>query len=209
MDAICDSMENLTPFGENEEISKWVKNLNLNEDGVHFKNYNNKKYFKEIGKIILDDETTYNGSKKRKTLIKLETMIEEKEYSSDKNEWIYILTINGEIVKIGGTANGLKKRMASYLCGHHTQDRGRSGKCSVTNAYVYNTLYHHLKIKNNIIKMYGYLLPKKEIKINVLGKNKNVYPQTYHLYEADFIENFVHVYGKFPQLSKNFHKRSK
>lgn len=155
-----------------DEKSKWIKNLNLGKDKVEFKNYNNKKYFKKIGEIVLDNETKNDGSKKRKTLIKLDFIIEKEEYSSNENEWIYILTINGEIVKIGGTGNGLRMRMGSYLCGHHTEDRGKSGKCSGTNAYIYNTLYNELKTKNILIEMYGYLLPKEELKKDIFGENK-------------------------------------
>lgn len=64
---------------------------------------------------------------------------------SNKFEWIYIFTINDHIVKIEGTRTCLKDRCISYLCGHHTTDRGKSGKCSGTNAYIYNTFYFYLK----------------------------------------------------------------
>jgi hypothetical protein len=41
----------------------------------------------------------------------------------EKKEWIYLFLINKRIVKIGGTRTGLSGRCASYLCGHHIQER--------------------------------------------------------------------------------------
>ena len=58
---------------------------------------------------------------------------------------IYIFTINNYIVKIGGTRNGLKDRTNSYLCGHYILERGKSGKCSITNAFIYNTFDFYLQ----------------------------------------------------------------
>ena len=60
------------------------------------------------------------------------------------------------IVKIGGTRTGLKGRVSSYLCGHHIEERGKSGDCSKTNGFIYNTMEFYLNLGCKI-KMYGYL----------------------------------------------------
>ena len=61
-----------------------------------------------------------------------------------KNEWLYLLVINNRIVKIGGTRTGIKGRIISYLCGHHIEERGKSGDCSKTNGFIYNTFEFRL-----------------------------------------------------------------
>ena len=33
----------------------------------------------------------------------------------------------------------------SYLCGQHVLERGKSGDCSKTNAYIYNSFVFYLK----------------------------------------------------------------
>jgi hypothetical protein len=53
--------------------------------------------------------------------------------------------MNGYIIKIGGTRTGLKERCGSYLCGHHIEERDKSGDCSKTNAYIYNTFEFYLR----------------------------------------------------------------
>ena len=53
--------------------------------------------------------------------------------------------MNDYIIKIGGTRTGLKERCGSYLCGHHVEERDKSGDCSKTNAYIYNTFEFYLR----------------------------------------------------------------
>jgi hypothetical protein len=63
--------------------------------------------------------------------------------------------INDYIVKIGGTRAGLRGRANSYLCGHHIKERSKSGDCSKTNGFIYNTFVHYLN-KGFKIEMYAY-----------------------------------------------------
>jgi len=167
---------------------------------VHIEAYSYKHLFEKKADIIFDDERKENGDKKRQTGIRLanhdESVIQE------KKEWIYIFTINGYIVKIGGTRSGLKQRFGSYLCGYHTRENGKSGKNSVTNGYIYNTLLFYLEA-GYPIELYGYELPIEEIVRPILGNDGKIRVQTYHAYESALIDHFKCEYGFIPFLCDN------
>ena len=110
--------------------------------------------------------------------------------------------INGRIVKIGGTRIGLKGRVISYLCGHHIKERGKSGDCSKTNGFIYNTFDFYLTMGCKI-EMYGYELPKTEIIIEIFGKETKIIAQTYHAYESTFLEDYKKNYNTYPLLCDN------
>jgi hypothetical protein len=166
-----------------------------------FSNYNKKDYFIQISKIELDNDMDINNNKKRKTLIKFIPLISKEEFT-EKSEWIYIFTIDNKIVKIGGTRTGIKGRVSSYLCGHHIIERGKSGGCSNTNAYIYNTFIFYLK-NGFEIAMYGYKLPKIDTKINVFDKEIIITCQTYNAYESIILNDYKKDYIHFPYLSDN------
>lgn len=182
------------------KIKKWIKLIDF-ENTIEFNKYNNIKDFVKVADIKIDNEKKDDGVKKRKTVIQFIPSISDSEFKS-KNEWIYILTIGGKIVKIGGTRDGLKGRVGSYLCGHHIQERGKSGDCSKTNAYIYNTFDFYLNLGFEI-EMYGYKLPNKEFEIEILGKKTMVKAQTYHAYETIYLEDYKNNYKSYPQLSDN------
>ena len=175
------------------------------EKTISFEIYNNREYFVPIADIILDREVFISGKnegmKKRNTEIQFIPTISMEEFN-EKAEWLYIFTINDKIVKIGGTRTGIIGRIGSYLCGHHIQERGKSGDCSKTNGYIYNTFefYLHLGCK---IQMYGYKLPKTEITIEILGKITIIATQTFHAYESTFLEDYKKIYNEYPILNDN------
>jgi hypothetical protein len=105
-------------------------------------------------------------------------------------------------VKIGGTRSGLKGRACSYLCGHHIRERGKSGDCSKTNAFIYNTLLFYLQ-QGHKIQMYGYELPVMEITINVFEQELKIPAQTFNSYESIFINDFIKEYRCKPYLCEN------
>jgi hypothetical protein len=154
---------------------------------------------------VLDNEffttETKQGQKKRNTLIQFIPKISNEEFNK-KNEWLYLLIINGRIVKIGGTRTGLKGRVVSYLCGHHIEERGKSGDCSKTNGFIYNTFEFYLQLGCKI-EMYGYKLPKTQITIEIFEKKTNITAQTYHAYESTFLEDYKKIYNEYPILSDN------
>lgn len=179
---------------ETKLIYKWIKPIDFTKC-IKFKDYNNASKFIKICDIVLDNDLTKEGKKRRKTLIKLNEILFN---IKEKNEWCYIITINKCIVKIGGTRTGINMRFNSYLCGHHSIENNKSGKASVTNKYIYNTLYYYLTL-NSKIELYGYKLPEHKILID--DNLEKI--QTYHIYESKLLNNFKLNYNNFPPLSFN------
>ena len=196
--------ENFYEVLNSQPLKKWIKELPISKT-IPFENYNRKQYFKSIAEIILDEDlfTSGNkeGQKKRNTLIKFVPTISNEEFNK-KTEWLYLLVVDGRIVKIGGTRTGLKGRVASYLCGHHVEERGKSGDCSKTNGFIYNTFEFYLSLGCKI-EMYGYELPKTEISIKIFDKDTTIVAQTFHAYESTFLEDYKKNYNSYPLLSDN------
>jgi hypothetical protein len=197
-------LPNITEYYEKSPIKKWIK-LIPPEKTILLADYNRKEYFTLIADIVLDNEVSTvgkkNGNKKRNTLIQFIARISN-ELFAKKSEWLYILVINDRIVKIGGTRTGIKGRAASYICGHYIEERGKSGDCSKTNGFIYNTFEFYLSLGCKI-QMYGYELPKTEITIEIFGKETKITAQTYHAYESRFLEDYKTEYSEYPILSDN------
>ena len=193
-------VENVNEQYESSLTKKWIKLISLDKT-IPFDSYNRKDYFVPVADIVLDSELSATGTKKRNTLIQFIPKISNEAFKK-KNEWLYLLIINGNIVKIGGTRTGLKGRVASYLCGHHIEERGKSGDCSKTNGFIYNTFAFYLQLGCKI-EMYGYELPKTEITIDIFGKATKITAQTYHAYESTFLEDYKKNYKEYPILCDN------
>jgi len=197
-------LANINELYESSPTKKWLKLIALDKT-IPFDEYNRNEHFTPIADIVLDNELYTSGkklgTKKRNTLIQFIPTIPA-ETISKKAEWLYLLVINGRIVKIGGTRTGLKGRIASYLCGHHIEERGKSGDCSKTNGFIYNTFEFYLNLGCKI-QMYGYELPKTEITIEIFGKETKITAQTYHAYESTFLEDYKKNYNEYPILSDN------
>jgi hypothetical protein len=197
-------LENIHELYESSPIKRWIKLISTNET-IEFEKYVRKDYFIPVADIVLDTELFASGKKqglkKRNTLIRFVPTIPDTTFNK-RSEWLYILVINDMIVKIGGTRTGLKGRVASYMCGHHIAEREKSGDCSKTNAYIYNTFEFYLNLDCKI-KMYGYELPEIETTIEIFGEEKKILTQTYHAYESKFLEDFKKTYNEYPILNDN------
>lgn len=197
-------LANMNEVYESSFVKKWIKLIPTNKT-IPFEDYNRKGHFIPIADIVLDRECFTSGkkqgNKKRNTLIQFVPTISTEAFNK-KTEWLYLLVMNGRIVKIGGTRTGLKGRIASYLCGHHVEERGKSGDCSKTNGFIYNTFEFYLNLGCKI-QMYGYELPKTEITIEIFGKETKITAQTYHAYESTFLEDYKKNYNEYPILSDN------
>jgi len=197
-------LANINELYDSSPTKKWLKLIGIDKT-IPFDEYNRKEHFIPIADIVLDTELYTSGkklgTKKRNTLIQFIPTIPA-ETISKKAEWLYLLVINGRIVKIGGTRTGLKGRISSYLCGHHIEERGKSGDCSKTNGFIYNTFEFYLNLGCKI-QMYGYELPKTEITIEIFGKETKITAQTYHAYESTFLEDYKKNYNEYPILSDN------
>ena len=187
-------LDNINEIYDKSSVKKWIKLISKDKT-VIFDEYNRKENFIPIADIVIDSELftegKKKGKKKRNTLIKFIPKISNETFNK-KTEWLYLLVINGNIVKIGGTRTGLKGRIASYLCGHHIEERGKSGDCSKTNGFIYNTFEFYLNLGCKI-QMYGYELPKTEITIEIFGKETKITAQTYHAYESTFLEDYKKI----------------
>ena len=163
-----------------------------------------------IRNALIDEETEKvmnvlrDGGHTGEILDDLPNLLEnfDKTQIEEKTEWVYIFTINGRIIKIGGTRDGIKNRFGSYLCGHHIPERKKSGKASETNKYIYNTLYFYLENGCNI-KLYGYKLPQEHITRSMFGKDVKIRVQTYHSYESILMDEYKAQCGFIPFLCDN------
>ena len=125
---------------------------------------------------------------KEKTEIMFKPVIEKSKWNS-KAEWIYIFLMDNKIIKIGGTRTGLSGRCGSYLCGQHVPERGKSGDCSKTNAYIYNSFVFYLK-NNYKIEMYGYELPHSFLKWIFLVKLPKLKRRHFMLLKVRCLEEY-------------------
>ena len=197
-------VENIAELFNKSSVKKWIKLIDENKT-IKMEDYNRKDYFVKVGDIVLDNDIAEKGAKigqkQRKTVIKLEPTINNEDYKK-KAEWIYIFLINGRIVKIGGTRDGIKGRFGSYLCGHHIPERGGSRDCSKTNGFIYNTFEFYLNLGCKV-EIYGYEIPVEEIKRVVFGKEITIKIQSYHGYESVLIGEYSKTYGFVPILCDN------
>jgi hypothetical protein len=195
---------NIQELKEAWPTKKWIKLIPV-EKSTPIDGYVHREHFQLIGSIVLDTDIAEEGKKKgekaRNTVIKLQPVLPEADYKK-KTEWLYLFTVNGHIVKIGGTRDGIKGRWGSYLCGHHIGERGKSRDCSKTNGFIYNTFEFYLH-QGCTIEMHGYQLPRTEIVSEILGIPTVIVAQTYHAYESRFMESFKAIYGHYPFLSDN------
>ncbi len=197
-----DKYMNIKGKYELSNIKKWIKLIPF-EKMHNFSSYNRREYFTHVANIVLDNDLNKHNLKQRSTLIKFQPVI-EKSLFEEKVECLYIFAMNDKIVKIGGTRTGLKGRVESYLCGHHIEERGKSGDCSKTNGFIYNTFYFYLTNDEDIdIKMYAYKIPTIKHACNILDENVDITVQTYHAYESIFLNDFKKTYGEFPILCDN------
>ena len=51
--------------------------------------------------------------------------------------------------------------------------------------------------------MYGFQIPNKEFEITIFDKSVNIIAQTYHAFEATFIEDYKKTYKMLPILCDN------
>lgn len=182
--------------------SKKIKNENLILKTQKFNSDICNNTFKEIAIIELD--LCLN----RQTTLKVNII--NKKLWDTKKEFIYIITMNDYILKIGGTRDGMKGRWSSYCCGYYVSQRKKKngenypGKMSVTNAYLYHTIENNLiHNKNNIWKFYVWDIPISSHKVKILGEETTVISQTFHAYESICINKYKNIVGRIPLLCGN------
>lgn len=146
--------------------------------------------FKKIGNIILD-ENKAAGYSYAKT----------EEWNPTHCGWVYILTENDRIIKIGMTNSTLNSRFSSYQAG--TQKARNKGTCSVTN---YNCSEHFRKNLRTGNKISIFAYPVEEIKTrrSIFGKYTSFLLKSAATYESALLSLYSERNsGNYPILCNN------
>lgn len=189
--------------GKPIDISKWVKQLD-NSLKLKIEDFSIYENFSKIGNFILTD-------KNKRLLWSVNCDSDKKNLYSRYQNGIYIITFNDYIIKIGGTKVGMEGRISSYLCGHCIPERKKKngenypGKMSVTNAYIYNTIYHNLFNQKGSFSLYYYPIDDIEVTKNIFGKEYVFKVQCYDEYEKIALDKYKETIGEYPILSDNSH----
>ena len=184
------------------DISKWVKNID-NSLKLKIEAFSIFDNFTKIGNFILTNN--------ERLLWKIDCESDKKTLYSRYQNGIYIITFNDYIIKIGGTKVGMEGRISSYCCGHCIPERKKKngdfypGKMSVTNAYVYNTIYYNLINKKGLFSLYYYPIDDIEVTKNIFGKEYVFKVQCYDEYEKIALNKYKDAIGEYPILSNNSH----
>jgi len=160
--------------------------------------------FQRCGNIILDESVS------RQTSLLVETPLELVERWGRESEHIYAIVRNGEVMKLGGTRTGMKKRWDSYKCGHCVPQRIQKrsgepfpGKMSVTNAHLYHTIEADL-LEGGKWEFWSWELPSHTFQVEMpTGAKVMIATQTYHAYESWSMSEFRRMAGHIPQLCNN------
>jgi hypothetical protein len=195
----------LNTLKEQLPYKSWVKMIP--EDRViPFQSYEHKDAFIKVADIILDTELNEDGGVKRQTDIYYKPVIDSFSFK-EEYEWLYTLVINGQIVKIGGTRKGLYDRMQSYNCGRHIKERGKSGYCSKTNGFIYNTLCFYLETGHEVElfakKLNPHYVNDTIFENTVKERLIRIKAQIYHAIESEYICDFEQTNGFKPFLCDN------
>lgn len=143
----------------------------------------------EFGESIFNlEENEETGQYK----ITLTEKLPRDDSSEDYANYLYFILIGGHIVKIGGTARHISKRIADYT---------RKSKKS-TNGRIHNYLRFYLKNGVKCELKYVKIKTPKKI-VNMFGVTYDVRSQYYQVYEGIIFQDFYRNYLTFPILGKN------
>jgi len=181
---------------------KWAKPLQQESVTIQLYNERCSHNFQLCGPIVLDE------SPQRQTT--LTVVPEDPKRWKSETEHIYAIVRNGEIMKLGGTRTGMKKRWDSYKCGHCVPERLQKrtgepfpGKMSVTNAHLYHTIEQGL-LRGEHWEFWSWELPSHIFEVEMpTGVKIQIATQTYHAYESWSMTEFQDMAGHIPQLCNN------
>tara|TARA_B100001063_G_C16778248_1_gene567854 strand:- start:12325 stop:13020 length:696 start_codon:yes stop_codon:yes gene_type:complete len=186
---------------DNEPLIDEFANL-IDEEPIHVANcvLNTPEHFplkiKKNGepyktqREYLEDEPNYEGKK-------IDYKGVSPEWKQDDIDWLYLLTYNGHVVKIGMTITSLEDRYGSYSCG--TTRAMKKGSCSTTNFIISECNYMALRLGINV-KIYGIPCPPTLTKKSRFGITKMCRSSTVRDEETMLTEKFVDTYKHKPVL---------
>lgn len=114
---------------------------------------------------------------------------------------VYLIVVDGEVVKIGGSGQTLPNRWVSYQAG--TKQARKKGTCSVTNYDVSQYLINKLNEQSNIA-LYAYNPEPVTATVNLFNQQtKYIQTQIWKEYEKFLLDEYKKLNSTFPILSKN------
>lgn len=152
----------------------------------------------KVADVTIDNDLNKRGEKARKTEIKFVTTI-DKEAWKKRTNWCYVLVIDSNVEKIGGTAAGLKDRCQSYLCG--TEEYRHKGTCATTNYICYQAMLHALN-SGSTVEMYAAEIPPVEVVVEAIGQKFVTKAPVYHQVESFLLDEYKEEFGAYPSLSQ-------
>jgi len=146
----------------------------------------------KIQREYFTDDPTYTGKK-----VDYKPVNEEM-WNDSNNEWLYLLTYNKHIVKIGMTITSLKDRWCgSYSCG--TSRAMTTGSCSTTNFIITECNFAAVYCGMDV-EIYAISCPKEEIIVSRFGETKTIYTSKVRGYETMLSQCFHNTYKHKPVL---------
>ena len=130
-----------------------------------------------------DDLVVYNGV--------------HEDWKDDTDEWLYCITYDGHIVKIGMTITSLKSRYGSYACGD--RKAMKTGSCSTTN-FVINEVNYAALLQGYDVEIFGIRVPKKKELEARFGVTKEISLSVVRDIEEMLTDAFLETTGHIPVL---------
>jgi len=123
--------------------------------------------------------------------------VNQDRWIENTSESIYLITINGHIIKIGETTCSLKERFQSYLCG----DRAamKKGSCSTTN-FIVNEVCYSALLLNHTVEIYAIRVPKERVEVVRFGVTKIITYSAVRGIEEMLTDIFENKYSHIPIL---------
>jgi len=114
---------------------------------------------------------------------------------------VYLITVDDDVVKIGGSGQTLPQRWASYQAG--TKQAREKGTCSVTNYDVSQYLLKKLDEQSEVA-LYAYNPEPVTATVNLFNQQtKYIKTQVWKEYEKFLLDEYEKLNLTFPILSKN------
>ena len=118
-------------------------------------------------------------------------------WEDEEAEWVYCISYDGHIVKIGMSMSSLKKRYASYSCG--TRKAMKKGSCSTTNYVITESNYHAIT-EGMKVEIYGIRVPHRFIVEHRFGETRKLPALTGRGIEEWVTDIFMKTTGHLPVL---------
>jgi hypothetical protein len=126
--------------------------------------------------------------------------MESKSWTKKRN-MLYVVCIDGKMVKIGMTTTGLAQRWSSYNNGTPAIREGK-GSGSTTNYDVVQPLIIAME-EGRKVEWYCYPTPVKEYKISAWGHQDRITSKDVSWYESKLLDIYKNEFGHKPHFSQN------